>query len=108
MNTNSSLRYFACPRKSFAGLAAALGLSVLATQSFATSSSEYYENALFAPSESMLLAETRGRITIYDGVANHQIEQALDNQFDRIERMMFVRIQYDDPDGSVDIDDDCD
>jgi hypothetical protein len=55
-------------------------------------------NALFNPSPAQLKAEDRGRVMIYDGLDNAVVERALDEQFDRIEHMMFVRIRQSTPD----------
>jgi hypothetical protein len=64
---------------------------------------------LFNPSSSQLKAEARGRVMIYDGLDNNVVERALDEQFDRIEHMMFVRTRNTEPDGEVSYDDDgCD
>jgi hypothetical protein len=71
-------------------------------------SDNYDENVLFTPSEAVLLAETKGRVTIYDSLEHRVVDQALDTQFNRIENMMFVRMRETLPDGSVEIDDDCD
>ncbi len=68
----------------------------------------YQHNVLFNPSASQLNAEANGRIMIYDQLNNETVEQALNEQFDRIENMMFVRTRYAREDGSVDVDDDCD
>ena len=68
----------------------------------------YDENVLFSPSKAVLLAEKRGRVTIYDGLEHRVVDRALDTQFGRIDNMMFVRTRESLPDGSLDIDDDCD
>ena len=70
--------------------------------------SAYERNALFNPAESLLRAEARGRVTIYDGLDNRLVERALDTQFDRIDHMMFVRIRHTEPDGTLYEDDSCD
>ncbi len=62
--------------------------------------------ALFDPGESMLQAEARGRVMIYDGMDEEVVERALDEQFDRIEHMMFTRTRHTGSDGEVIIEDD--
>jgi hypothetical protein len=69
---------------------------------------QYYRDILFNPSESLLRAEARGRVTIYDSLDSEVVDRALDEQFSRIENMMFVGIRHTLPDGSVEADDDCD
>lgn len=45
---------------------------------------------LYNPSEQQLKVERRGRVMIYDGLRGAEIDRALDEEFDRIEHMMFV------------------
>ena len=47
-------------------------------------------------------------MTIYDGLEDKVVEQALDTQFERIDHMMFVRTRETLPDGSIEFEDDCD
>lgn len=71
--------------------------------------SAYQQKVLFNPGESVHKAEARGRVTIYDGLDENQVEAALDTQFDRIEHMMFVRTRHSAEDGTTSYDDDgCD
>ena len=70
--------------------------------------SAYTRNLLLNPSQSLLEAESRGRITIYDGLDDSEVDVAMDKQFGRIDNMMFVRIRRTLDDGSVDETDDCD
>lgn len=69
---------------------------------------QYYRNILFNPDKSLLLAEARGRVTIYDGIDSKVVDTVMDSQFGRIENMMFVGIRHTLPDGTVQADDDCD
>ena len=69
----------------------------------------YQHNALFNPSQSQLKAETRGRVMIYDGLDNATVERAMDDQFERVQHMSFIRARFLQADGEVSIeDDDCD
>jgi hypothetical protein len=54
---------------------------------------------LFNPSEYQYELERRGRVFIYDGLRDTEIEQALDEQYDRIEGMMFINTIVTDDDG---------
>ena len=45
---------------------------------------------LFQPSENQLEVERKGRVFIYDGMRTTDVERALDEQFDRVEHMMFA------------------
>ncbi len=82
-------------------------LTLMATSAFANN--HFYNNLLFTPSDSMLKAESRGRIMIYDGMDNETVERAMDEQFNRIDNMMFTNTHYVQDDGEEYIDDDgCD
>ena len=70
--------------------------------------SEFQTNALFKPNKGLLLAEAGGRVMIYDGLKSETVEKAMDEQFDRIENMMFVRTQVAQEDGSYEAENDCD
>ena len=63
-------------------------------------------NALFSPSQAQLRAEARGHIMIYDSLDEQVVERALDEQYERIENMMFTRIRHAEPDGDVSVEDD--
>ena len=66
----------------------------------------YYENALLTPSDSLLKADARGRIMIYDGLDIATVKKAMDEQFERIDNMMFVGIHHPAANGEVVAEDD--
>ena len=100
MNTQANNNYSAV----VTNILAASLLALSATSAFAENS--FYEKTLFTPSDSMLKAESRGRIMIYDGMDNETVNRAMDEQFDRIDNMMFTRIHYVQDDGEEYVDDD--
>ena len=63
---------------------------------------------LHQPSPAQLKVEQRGRVFIYDQLHDADVELAMNTQFDRIERMMFVRTKKAADDGEKQAaDDDC-
>ena len=88
-------------------VATTIGLLVLSsTYGYA---GDFQQNLLFSPSQHILLAEADGRIMIYDQLKSETVDKAMDDQFDRIENMMFVRTQYQQEDGNYEaMNDDCD
>ena len=46
---------------------------------------------LHDPTDRELLVERQGRVIIYDGLKDNQVEEAMDAEYDRIENMMFIR-----------------
>lgn len=63
---------------------------------------------LHEPSPFLLAREQRGQVTIFDGLPSTEVDRALDRQFGRIDRMMFIRTRHVSDDGQVSVDDDCD
>ena len=82
--------------------------SLLAISATSVSAGDYQQNMLLSPSEHILVAEARGRVMIYDGLKNETVEKAMDEQFSRIDSMMFVRTLYKQESGEVVADEDCD
>jgi hypothetical protein len=81
--------------------------TVLVSVPQAASAEESFQmNALFNPSQALLQAEARGRIMIYDSLDTEVVERALDEQFGRIEHMMFTRIRHTEPDGTESVEND--
>ena len=63
---------------------------------------------LMQPSQSQLAMEAGGRVNIYDGMREADVEQAMDTQFERIGSMMFVRTVRVTDNGDIIEDSDCD
>ena len=66
------------------------GLLLLSVEPWAAAD-EWQVRMLNQPSEAQLALEKKGRVFIYDGLTDVQVESALDQQFERMESMMFVR-----------------
>lgn len=80
-------------------------------ESHALPEDRYGLRRLMQPSAAELTSEKRGRIHIYDSLESNQIDAALDENFDRIQNMMFTRIHHLLPAGSgpAEVEDDgCD
>jgi hypothetical protein len=45
---------------------------------------------LFDPQPAQLRTEERGQVHIYDGLSDRDVKRAMDQQFDRVDHMMFV------------------
>jgi hypothetical protein len=90
-------------RAAFTGiLAAGLVMHTLT----ANAADSYQEKVLFEPHQSQRLAEARGRIMIYDGLDSTVVDKAMDEQFDRIDNMMFIRTHHSSEEGEDYVDDD--
>ena len=83
-----------------------LGSLLVSTPFTASAADSFQIKTLLSPGKSTLQAESRGRVMIYDGLDEEVVERALDEQFDRIEHMMFTRIHHAGPDGTVSVEDD--
>jgi hypothetical protein len=59
---------------------------------------------LFEPTASELAAEALGRIYIYEGLRDIDVRRAMDEEFDRVESMMFIRLIKTDETGKVERD----
>jgi hypothetical protein len=93
-----------------------LVLAVIEVSKSANADPESWQMAqLFNPTDTQLEAESRGRVMIYHGFRDVVISRALDQQFDRVETMMFTgtiltdeegRPRYDPLTGEVVVEDD--
>lgn len=83
-----------------------LGVLLVSATFGAGAEDSFQMKVLFEPDTSMLQAEARGHVMIYDGLDEAVVERAFDEQFDRIENMMFTRVRHAEPDGEVITEDD--
>ena len=75
-------------------LAAALaGLLLLGRDARATDLRDIKLRRLFEPTPAELRAERSGRIYIYEGLLESDVARAMAEQFDRVDSMMFIRVQ---------------
>ncbi len=65
---------------------------------------DWNKRRLFHPTPQELQAEEHGQIIIYDHLRSTDIERALDEEFDRVDSMMFVRVVKTQPDGEPKLD----
>jgi hypothetical protein len=63
--------------------------------------SDIERRRLFEPTQGELRDEAKGRIYIYDGLRDTDFSRAMDEEFERVENMMFIRIKPTDEQGEV-------
>jgi hypothetical protein len=56
---------------------------------------------LLEPTDAELAQERKGRIYIYESLTHGDIETAMEEEFDRVESMMFIRVPKTDESGEV-------
>ena len=74
---------------------------IMATTAVAEDVRDIELRRLFDPTEAELASETDGRIYIYDGLTDVDVQRALNEEFDRVENMMFIRTKKTDATGAV-------
>ena len=65
----------------------------------ATDVTEIERRRLFEPTPSELRAEAAGRVYIYEGLRDRDVERAMEEEFKRVENMMFIRVKPTDRNG---------
>lgn len=68
---------------------------------FAGDVSDIELRRLFAPVPAELAAEAAGRVYIYEGLRDADVERALEEAFERVGSMMFIRTKLTDDSGEV-------
>jgi len=68
------------------------GLSGVAAE--ATAAENWQERRLLHPTAAEIESEKRGRIFIYDRLEEGVVDKAMDQNFSRIDNMMFVRMRH--------------
>ena len=80
---------------------------LLISTASASRNSSWQLERLLSPQEHHINQESKGAVFIYDRLYETDIETALDQQFNRIDSMMFIRTRIV-KDGEVTETDDCD
>ena len=82
-------------------MAFTLGIGTVAVTNADPASMQSWQTArLFAPTQADRKSEEKGRVMIYDGVTDKDVQRALDEQFDRLDHMMFTRVVVTDETGA--------
>lgn len=61
----------------------------------------WQRSVLFSPTPSQRAREHAGRVYLYSGLTDRDVERAMSLHFERIENMMFVRTRLTGPDGRL-------
>ena len=69
------------------------GLLLLERDAWAADLRDIELRRLFEPTPAELRAERSGRIYIYEGLLESDVARAMAEQFDRVDSMMFIRVQ---------------
>ncbi len=63
---------------------------------------------LMHPQQHQLQREANGAVYIYTGLHERQVETAMEQEFERVDNMMFVGVRVETPEGETVQDDGCD
>ena len=76
-------------------------LALTAGPTYAADVSKIEKRRLFEPTPSELQEEASGRIYIYEGLTDKDVERALNEEFERVDSMMFIRVKPTDEEGET-------
>ena len=94
--------------KSIGNVVVVLTLGCLTSATGALAAEQDWQQAmLHNPSAAQLEMERRGRVFIYDGLEDVEVDRAMDAQFGRVDNMMFIRTKKTTEGGEENTDDDC-
>ncbi len=83
----------------YATLVLALLLGVTIPAQFTHAEYSWQMKQLFNPGKARLEYENQGKILIYQGLNDIDVNRAMDDQYSRIEYMMFINTIVTDPEG---------
>jgi hypothetical protein len=90
-------------------IAAALSNLFVSVAAMSEPKNDWQLTMLHDPSAAQLSLEQSGKVFIYDGLTDRDVELAMNTQFKRVEHMMFVRTKVETPAGKYEVvDDGCD
>jgi len=90
-------------------LATLTNIAIAGTGASADAYQTFQRQNLYEPASYVLNREARGGVTIYDGFTSAEVDQVMDEQYERIGNMMFTRMVYVSDEGDeVVFDDGCD
>jgi hypothetical protein len=67
------------------------GLAPLLVAGESSDVEQMQQRRLFEPTEAELRQEAKGNVYIYDGLTDKAVQRALDEEFERVGNMMFIR-----------------
>ena len=91
-------RFRDCRRVS--ALVVAISACAMAHADMTVSTADPQLRRLMDPTPAELVSEEQGRVYIYDSLEINQVEAALDKNFERMQHMMFIRINHLPPSGA--------
>ncbi|KAA6187799.1 hypothetical protein F2Q65_00720 [Thiohalocapsa marina] len=82
-------------------LSASTAFCLTATPTIADELRDIQLRRLLEPTQAELAQEDKGRIYIYEALTHQDIDRAMDEEFERIDAMMFIRVPKTDASGKV-------